>query len=320
LKPQKQAFLERWSRLKREAGRQKPLALPAAEVDDALRRVALKKLFSDPRYNLPDPFDAYAGDWRATPIRPEMLAALDEARRSAENPTRGGSMLQRVMQDLKGDRIEARDGPIGSVQDVYFDDQRWAVRYLVVDTGGWLSGKKALISPASLPPQEGGGDYIRVSLTREQVRNAPGTGEDPPISRLLEEAHARYYAYPYYWAGPDLWGAAALPLAAPPAERAGDAQAREQAEQRARESHLRSGAAVVGYSIRALDGEVGHVEDFQVDDQSWAITGMVVDTRNWLPGKKVLVPPQAIADIDWGSRTVSVKLKRDELKRSPESG
>jgi len=234
-------------------------------------------------------------------------------------------MLQNVMQDLKGERIEARDGLIGSLRDVYFDDQHWAVRYLVVDTGEWLSGRKVLISPVSLPPQEGGGGYIRVALTREQVQNAPGTDQDPPISRLLEEAHARHYRYPPYWAGPYLWGAAALPFAVPPAQQAlradtaenrAVAEMREQAAQRARESHLRSGAAVVGSRIRALDGELGRVEDFVVDDASWAIAGMVVDTRNWLPGKKVLVAPDAIAEIDWDSRAVSVKLTREQLERA----
>jgi sporulation protein YlmC with PRC-barrel domain len=234
-------------------------------------------------------------------------------------------MLQRVMQDLKGDRIQARDGPIGSVHDVYFDDERWAVRYLVVDTGEWLPGKRVLISPASVPRQEGDGDYIRVALTREQVEHAPGTDEDPPVSRMLEAAHAQYYGYPYYWTGPYLWGPVPMPLAAPPAEQAQRApssterEIRQAAEQRARESHLRSSSEVVGYAIRAVDGEIGHVEDFVVDDRTWAIADMVVDTRNWLPGKKVLVPPEAISDIDWDNRQVSVKLRREELKRSPEA-
>ena len=234
-------------------------------------------------------------------------------------------MLQKVMKDLKGDRIEARDGPIGSIHDVYFDDERWAVRYLVVDTGDWLPGKKVLISPASVPAQEGGGEYLRVALDREQIEHAPGTGEDPPVSRLLEEAHAHYYGYPYYWAGPYLWGPAALPMA-PPAEQsqrstiAEYGEVRAAAEARARESHLRSSAEVVGYGIHALDGDIGHVEDFVVDDRSWAIADMVVDTRNWLPGKKVLVPPHAIESIDWANRQVSVRLRRDQLKHAPPAG
>lgn len=224
-------------------------------------------------------------------------------------------MLQKVMQELKGDDIVARDGRIGSVDDVYFDDAHWAVRYLVVDTGDWLPGKRVLISPASLPPQASVDDYLRVDLTREQVENAPGTGEDPPVSRLMEEAHARYYGYPYYWAGPYLWGIAPLPQPAPERHE----ELREMAGQQARESHLRSSAEVVGYRIRAADGELGHVEDFLVDDQSWAIADMVVDTRNWLPGRKVLVPPSAITGIDWENREVRVRLKREELKRAPEA-
>lgn len=234
-------------------------------------------------------------------------------------------MLQRVMQDLKGDAIRARDGDVGSVKDVYFDDERWAVRYLVVDTGSWLPGKKVLISPASLMPGEAGQDAIPAGLTREQVKAAPDIDTDAPISRKLEEAHARYYGYPYYWGGPGLWGVAPSPLAAPPAEKAqqpppaGYREALERDKASAERSHLRSGAEVVGYAIRAADGEIGHVEDLRVDDRTWAIADMVVDTRNWLPGKKVLVAPEAVAAIDWEAREVRLRLTREQLQRAPEA-
>lgn len=204
------------------------------------------------------------------------------------------------------------------------------LRYLVVDTGNWLPGRQVLISPASVAPDGAGRDAIRTELRREQVERAPGIEVDAPVSRQIEEAHARYYGYPYYWSGPYLWGAAAVPwggtgaaLAAPPAERAqeGSRERQEgyrQAEEAAEQSHLRSTAEVVGYRIHAADGEIGHVEDFLVDDQSWAIAGVVVDTRNWLPGKKVRVPPQAIEHVDWRNREVSVRVTREELKRAPE--
>jgi hypothetical protein len=230
------------------------------------------------------------------------------------------------MEDIRGGDVAARDGLVGSVKDLYFDDERWAVRYLVVDTGNWLSGHhKVLISPASIPAQQSGGGYLRVALTREQVERAPGIDEDPPISRLLEEAHAQYYNYPYYWSGPYLWGGVGVPVAAVAVEQAQRPHARDldearsAAEQRARETHLRSSAEVVGYNIRALDGEIGHLEDFLVDDKSWAIREVVVDTRNWLPGKKVLVPPSAISDIDWAAKQVSVRLKREQLKQAPDA-
>lgn len=234
-------------------------------------------------------------------------------------------MLHRAMDDIRGDALVARDGDIGAVKDLYFDDERWAVRYLVVDTGKWLPGRKVLISPASLASGTlGSQETIPVNLTRKQVEQAPGIDADPPVSRILEQAHARYYGYPYYWAGAELWGVAPVPLAAPPAEAAQQASSRDaeidqQAREQAERSHVRSSAEVVGYTIRATDGEIGHVEDFVIDDRTWAIEAMVVDTRNWLPGKKVLVKPDDIAEVDWSKREVAVRLTREDLRRAPEA-
>jgi sporulation protein YlmC with PRC-barrel domain len=231
-------------------------------------------------------------------------------------------MLQKAMQEIRGDAIVGNDGEVGTVNDLYFDEERWAVRYLVVDTGNWLPGRKVLISPASV--QKAGSDSIRIELTREQVEHAPGIDKDPPISRILEAEHAHYYGYPYYWSGPYLWGMAAMPVAVPPAPDAQqpgttEDEVRQRTAQQAEASHVRSSAELVGYAIRAVDGEIGHVEDFVVDDESWAIAGMMVDTRNWLPGKKVMVPPDAIAEIDWHNREVAVRLTREELQRAPET-
>lgn len=223
-------------------------------------------------------------------------------------------MLQQAMKDLRGGEIVARDGRIGSVNDVYFDDASWTVRYLVVDTGKWLPGRKVLIHPqavrheANATPKE-----IAVDLTREQVEHAPGIDADEPVSRKLEKAHADYYGYPFA-ADAASFGGVALPagspLAPPPEER--------RAEEAARASHLRSGREVMGYTIQAADGPIGHVEDMLVDDESWTVADMVVDTRNWLPGgKKVLLPPSAIEGIDWNRRSVRVRLTGEELRRSP---
>jgi sporulation protein YlmC with PRC-barrel domain len=239
--------------------------------------------------------------------------------------------MMRAIAGLTGDAVVARDGRIGAVDDVYFDDEKWAVRYFVVDTGNWLPGRKVLISPASLAPQEGDADSLQADLTKQQVEGAPDAGEHPPVSRTLEEAHAKYYGYTYYWAGPYLWGAAPVPHAALPPlagatapQRAEGRASRERheselraAEKRARESHLRSASEVTGYRIRASDGEIGRVEDFVVDDADWSIADMVVDTTAWLPGGRVLVPPSAISDIDWERGEVSVRLSREQLRRAP---
>jgi sporulation protein YlmC with PRC-barrel domain len=216
-------------------------------------------------------------------------------------------MLHNV-KDLHGDTIAARDGEIGKVDQVYFDDEDWRVRYLVVDTGGWLSGRKVLISPASIDRSKSSDHALAVGLTREQVEHSPGIDTHKPVDRQYEEAYARYYGYSLYWAPPE---AAAMPTI----ERSGEAASQlKQAERKAGESHLRSSGDVVGYSIQAADGRIGHVEDIRVDDRNWSVSDLVVDTRDWLPGKKVLVPSSVIEDIDWKMREVRLRVRRAEVK------
>jgi uncharacterized protein YrrD len=226
-------------------------------------------------------------------------------------------MIQSVT-DLQGDEILARDGAIGSVDDVYFDDARWAVRYLVVDTGAWMPGRRVLISPSSVDVRSSSGRAVRVDLTREQVKNAPGIESDRPVSRQYEAAHAAYFGYPPYWSGPFLWGRAAVPITAAglPPTHAGQAEAMREARAAIKEGdpHLRSCREVIGYAIEARDGPIGEVEDFIVDELSWAIRELVVDTRVWWPGGHVHVAPGFVERVDWGERTVYVRLTRDEVK------
>lgn len=231
-------------------------------------------------------------------------------------------VMTRTVRELKGDDVLARDGDVGSVEDVYFDDERWAVRYLVVDTGNWLPGKRVLISPASLEAELSSKDRLRLALTREQVEGAPDVLSDRPVSRQYEMAHARHFGYPYYWSGPMLWGAAAYPgLAAPPGEpsmspsRAEAERAAEQATQGG-DPHLRSGSEIIGYGIEARDGSIGEVQDFVVDDQTWAIRDVVVDTTKWWPGGNVQVHPEYVELIDWKARKVHLRLTREQVKLS----
>jgi len=231
-------------------------------------------------------------------------------------------MLRRIMKDLRGDSIVARDGVVGSLEDVYFDDQRWGVRYLVVDTGRWLPGRKVLISPASIETtQETGGTAplspLRLRLSREEVEHSPPLDSALPVSRQFQEAHARYYRYNWYWTEPNLWGA--YPGSA--AERTGEEAFRQMkaAESKAERSHLRSTRAVAGYHIEASDGRLGHVEDFALDGEHWTIAGVVIETRNWLPGRKVLVAPAAVCAIDWRHRKMVLRMSIDELRRAADA-
>lgn len=227
--------------------------------------------------------------------------------------------MKQTVKELQGDGIVAKDGTLGSVQDVYFDDERWAVRYLVVDTGTWLPGRRVLISPAAIDGADA--DAVRVGLTREQVKSAPDIATELPVSRQNEMAHAAHFGYPYYWSGPLLWGAAAYPAGPLAAGTAGglspalDTAKRAAEEQLAQDdSHLRSGAEVIGYSVQARDGAIGAVDDFVVDERSWAISGVVVDTRTWWPGGQVRLAPAAVERIDWDDRKVHLRLTREQVR------
>lgn len=228
--------------------------------------------------------------------------------------------MLRAASEVNGLSIAAVDGDIGSVKDLYFDDLTWTVRYLVVDTGSWLPGRQVLISPMSV--RGPGLDRIAVELTRDQVQNSPPVETDKPVDRQQEEALARYYSHRYYWEGPYRWGLLAYPGMPPvPAPVASDPVVQEMlARERDRiegDPALRSAKDVTGYYIAALDGEIGHVEDFLIDDEAWAIRYMVVDTRNWWPGKKVVVSPEWIKTVSWADSKVHVDLRQDEVKAAP---
>jgi uncharacterized protein YrrD len=219
-------------------------------------------------------------------------------------------MQPQTVRQLQGEAIRARDGAIGEVMDVYFDDERWAVRYLVVDTGTWLPGRQVLISPASLDPAQSD-DEIAADLTREQVKSAPGVDTDQPVSRQHEIAIASHFGTPWYWGGPALWGTAAYPI---PPTRAEASSRPAQAQAPEGDSHLRSGAEVIGYNVEAADGALGAVDDFVIDPKSWAIRDVVIDTRKWWPGGQVRIAPEQVESIDWAAGRMRVRMTREALK------
>ncbi len=236
--------------------------------------------------------------------------------------------MLRQSKDLQDLNIVATDGAIGEVEDLYFDDQTWAIRYLVVDAGSWLSSRKVLISPIAAGKPDWSDMLLPVSLTREQVKNSPDIDTDMPVTRQHESDYLDYYNYPYYWGGMGLWGSGGYPYMLVPGDagygpaaatraEAEVAQARQRQIERESDPHLRSCKAVVGYHIEASDGEIGHVQGLLVDEESWAIRYMVVSTSNWWLGHDVLVAPQWIKRVNWAEQTVAVDLTRDALKQAP---
>jgi hypothetical protein len=222
-------------------------------------------------------------------------------------------MLERI-RSLTGFAIGATDGAIGELKDVFFDDQRWAVRYLVVDTGGWLAGRQVLVSPVSVLGVDWDEKTVQLRLTRAQVKGSPGVDADKPVSRQYENEFLRYYGYPDYWGGPLLWGATPYPFfdAGAPIPPLEPAQASPPGD-----PHLRSAVEVCGYHIHARDGSIGHLGDLLVERQSWAVRYLVIDTRNWWPGGQVVVPPRWIEGIDWAEHRLEAGVSRAEVKGSP---
>ena len=237
--------------------------------------------------------------------------------------------MLRSIQDLENYAIGASDGLIGHVRDVYFDDDAWVVRYFVVDTGDWLSSRKVLISPIAIGRPDWAGKVLPVSLTKEQVKNSPDVDTEKPVSRQHEIQYLGYYGYPYYWGGSSLWGGELYPnlmlssypgYGSPEAVQLEAASAEAQAQSgrdRGDDPHLRSCNAVKGYHIHATDGDIGHVQDLLVDEETWAIRYIVVDTSNWWLGHQVLIAPRWISDVSWFEATVSVALTRQAVKDAP---
>ena len=213
---------------------------------------------------------------------------------------------------LKDYKLDSLNGEIGRVKDFYFDDRHWTIRYLVAETGTWLASRQVLISPHALvaiTPSEGS---IVVNLTKLQIEDSPGLDTDKPVSRQFENAYYGYYGWPLYWAGPYSWGT--YPYPAKPDEKWHETTPAEQGW----DAHLRSTGAVSGHHVQTLDGEIGHVADFIIDDKTWAIRYVIVDTHNWLPGRKVLVAPQWIESVNWLERKVFVNLSREAVRLAPE--
>jgi len=231
--------------------------------------------------------------------------------------------------DIDGCEIEAKDGELGHVDDLLFEETRWTVRWLVVDTGRWLAGRRVLLPPSALGKPDAQARCFPVDLTKQQIEKSPPLTADPPISRQAEAGLYRYYGWTPYWDGDlmpplsylsDGVGTGFLfppeNLRPEPSDKAAAGDKPRQAAL-AGDPHLRSVGDTIDHAIRASDGDVGHVDDFLVDDNGWRIRYMIVDTGKWLPGRKALIAPQWIKELDWSEARVMIDLTCDAIKKSP---
>ncbi len=228
-------------------------------------------------------------------------------------------MLQNT-RHLFGRKLHASDGDIGCVADFYFDDTSWSIRYLVADTGSWLSGRRVLLRPHAFESGRFGhpdrtSPGIRVNLTRKQIENSPSVDTELPVSRQYEEEYHRYYGWPEYWQDSGTWGVVGSPIVVAPLPL--DPVHRD--DRKPNDVHLRSTKAVTGYHIEATDGPIGAVDSFVIDDRTWMIREVVVETGHWYAGKKIIVLPESIRRISYEDSTVQVNLTKKDLQETMEN-
>lgn len=194
-----------------------------------------------------------------------------------------------------GTPLEAVDGTVGTLYDVLFDDQSWKMRHLVVTTDRWFFGEQVLLDLDALDRADWSEPRLWLRLTKEQVRQCPTIQSDRALAdqpaievaqTLVSEAYATSIV---------------------------DAEADSESE-----PHLRSTKMLTGMHIQCADShQLGHIEDFLVDDETWCVRDLVIDTRNWLPGKRVLIEPALVKSIDWEDREVHLSLPRDQIEHRP---
>jgi len=217
------------------------------------------------------------------------------------------------LRDLLHFRLAALDGDIGHISDFYFDDQNWVVRYLVVNTGSWLTGRLVLLTPHSFGSFGVTEKTLRINLHKNQVKNSPPVEMHKPVSRQYEAEYYRYYGLPSYWAGGALWGATAYPIVPLSTD---DPHETRLLYHHRDDKHLQSTNALVGYQLLTDDGPIGHVRGFLVDDRNWEISQIVVETGHWYAGKEILVSPSKVLGISYEGSQIKVSLSKSDIEET----
>lgn len=221
--------------------------------------------------------------------------------------------MLRSTKELRGYTIQAIDGEIGSVHEFYFRDDAWVIRYLVVKLGNWLLNRKVLISPIVIDQPKWHERALPIALTKKRIENSPDINTEKTISQEMEDELRQYYGWPLIRNQVHLVDDQIFIIP----RKTTTAQEKEESTD-IKNRHLRSTREIVGYHIQAVNDKIGHVEDFILNDEDWTIRYLVVNTGNWLPGKKVLISLGWIEDISWSEEAVYVMVRKEDVKNSPE--
>ena len=226
-------------------------------------------------------------------------------------------VMLKSLNQLYGESLHSTDGGIGHVRDFYFDDHQWAVRYVVAETGPWLKGRLVLISPHAIFNFSQEGRSLVVNLTRQQIEQSPPIDSHKPVSRQFEAEYYRYYGWPAYWDGGEMWGASTLPLALPLnlilQEKIDHFHHHTGANR-----HLRSTQALAGYLIQTDEGAIGHVKDFIIQNKSWAVRNLLVETNHWFSRREITISPREIKSISYEDSIIIATIPIEGLQEESE--
>jgi sporulation protein YlmC with PRC-barrel domain len=211
---------------------------------------------------------------------------------------------------ITGYVIQATDGEIGQVGDFLFDDRSGKVRHLVVSLHAPDGVRNALVAPKCVTGVDVEHQLISVALSRKEVEQSHSEEVDPPVS-LQKWSSCDYVVCRAPWSGADGTQFPGFPfiVAAEPDPR--------KPSQPKGDPHLRSAVEVATYAIRALDGWAGLIRGFLVDVEAWVIRDVLVKTRKWLPGRKVLIPWVSSRDVNYDKMEVRVDMTRDRIQQCP---
>ncbi|HEQ98080.1 MAG TPA: PRC-barrel domain containing protein [candidate division Zixibacteria bacterium] len=222
--------------------------------------------------------------------------------------------MLRSINDIKGYSLKSGGEALGTVSDFNFDDHEWTIRHVVIDTGGWLTGRKVLIPPAEIKKTDWENQDLVVELNKDEVEKSPPLSADEPVSRQYEDRLYSYYGWHPYWVSGIMSGA--YTTAVNPSD---EEDVRSADEDESQEKPIvRSCKEVIKYRLEGIDGEIGDVEDFIADDQTWQILYLVVSTGRILPGKKVLLAKMWVDRVSWSESKIYVDLTGKKIKESPE--
>jgi hypothetical protein len=221
--------------------------------------------------------------------------------------------MQRRGSAFNGFAVEASDGFAGRITDLLFDDKTWLVRWFVVEIATWQIFRRILLHPSALGSPDNLNRAFSVQMTKAQVRACPSIQTDEPVSQQMEADLAEDYAFSPPWG---LGFYASGPIGGSAEGWLDNNGVMTHAATGTADPHLRSINAVRGYHIQALDGEVGHLKDFLIDDETWQIDCALIDTKNWWRGKDVLLPATAMTQISWSGKYISVDQTRYKIKTS----